>query len=135
MEHTILNIIYECGWPNLMKRLMTIILLILILLFVSACGAKKVTHMGLNAEILEINTELKGFVVKSLDKDSILGEKCYISCESDDVYYIYADNETGETKDLSYNDFRVGDEITVDVNSVENGYSLTSRVQLITQKK
>lgn len=118
-----------------MKRLRAIVLLIIILLCVSACGAKELTHMGLNAEILEINTELKGFVVKSLDKDSILGEKCYISCESDDVYYIYVDNETGEIKDLSYNDFRVGDVITVDVKSVENGYSLTSRVQLLNQRK
>ena len=39
-----------------MKRLRAIILLILILLCVSACGAKEVTYMGLNAEILEINT-------------------------------------------------------------------------------
>lgn len=118
-----------------MKKLVAIISLVTMVFSLSACAAKEVTHDGVNAEILEINTALKGFIVKSLDEDSILGEKCYISCENDDVYYIYADNETGETEDLSYNDFIVGDEITVDVKSVENNYSLTSRVQLITQRK
>ena len=51
------------------------------------------------------------------------------------MYYIYVDNETGETEDLTYEDFKVGDEITVDVESVENNYSLTSRVQLLTQRR
>jgi len=120
------------------KFVVEILCIVLILLCISTRGTKEDTQtrfVGLNAEILEINTQLKGFVVKSLDENSILGEKCYISCESDDIYYIYADNETGETKLLTYYDFRVGDKITVDVNTVENKFRLTSRVQLITQRK
>lgn len=118
-----------------MRKLLVILALTIMGFSISACGTKESGYVGLNAEILEINTELKGFVVKSLDKNSVLGSKCYISCESDDIYYIYADNETGETQDLSYDDFIVGDEITVDIKSVENNYSMTSRVQLITQRK
>ncbi|KAF5060383.1 hypothetical protein DSECCO2_326220 [anaerobic digester metagenome] len=120
------------------KFILEILCIVLILLCISTRGTKEDTQtgfVGLNAEILEINTQLKGFVVKSLDGNSILGEKCYISCESDDIYYIYADNETGETKLLTYYDFWVGDKITVDINTVENKFSLTSRVQLITQRK
>ncbi len=119
-----------------MKKILAILTILMIMTSFTGCGNNKdVIHAGLNAEILEINTELKGFVVKSLDKNSILGEKCYISCENDEVYYIYVDNETGETEDLTYEDFKVGDEITVDVESVENNYSLTSRVQLLTQRR
>lgn len=81
-----------------------------------------------------INTELKGFVVKSLDDNSIQGEKCYISCEKSEANYIYSDNESGETQNLTYEDFVVGDHITVDIQSVENSYTLTSRVQLLTQR-
>jgi len=49
--------------------------------------------------------------------------------------YVYTDNETGELQDLSYDDFVVGDKITVDIKSVENTCCITSRVQLITQRK
>lgn len=119
-----------------MKRnLISTIILLSLIIGLTACGAsKKVAYAGVNAEILEINTELKGFVVKSLNDNSILGEKCYISCENPEVYYIYADNKSGETQDLTYEDFIVGDYITVDVQSVENSYTLTSRVQLLTQR-
>lgn len=95
---------------------------------------EEIMHIGVNAEILEINKELKGFVVKSLDEDSVLGEKCYISCENPEVYFIYVDYDTREVQNLTYDDFVVGDEITVDVKSVEKKYALTYRVQLLTQR-
>lgn len=119
-----------------MKR--TLIFTVILLSFITgltACGInKKTAYIGVNAEILEINTELKGFVVKSLDENSVLGEKCYISCENPEIYYIYTDNKSGETQDLTYEDFVVGDHITVDVQSVEDSCTRTSRVQLLTQR-
>jgi len=119
-----------------MKRVL--FLSIAIALFITGLAAcsndKEAAHIGVNAEILEINTELKGFVVKSLDKNSILGDKCYVSCENPEIYYIHADNQTKEVQTLAYEDFAVGDEITVDVESVENKYTLTYRVQLLTQR-
>ena len=117
------------------RKLVSTVILLSLIVGLTACGmSKKTTNMGVNAEILEINSELKGFVVKSLDDNSILGEKCYISCENPEVYYIYSDNKSGETQDLTYEDFVVGDHITVDIQSVENSYTLTSRVQLLTQR-
>ncbi|WP_312635660.1 hypothetical protein [Oscillibacter sp.] len=118
-----------------MKRFAAIMSFVIIVSGMTACGAEEITYGGLNAEILEKNTELKGFVVKSLDEDGILGEKCYIGLENENIYYLYVNNETGEIKDLSYEDFVVGDEITVDVKSVENRYALASRIQLLTQRK
>lgn len=89
-------------------------------------------HKGVNAEILEITHTLKGFVVKALDLNGPLGEKCYVSCESPDVYYVFCDNQTGDVQAIQFTDFAVGDEITVDIGApAEPGYALASRVQLM----
>lgn len=96
---------------------------------------QRVTHVGVNAQILEISSEVKGMVVKPLDDQSILGEKCYINCENEDTYFVHVDNKTKEATDLSFDELKVGDKITVDVNTVENKYALTSRVQLLTKRK
>lgn len=105
-----------------MKRILlfAVVMGLLIAGLISWRNKEEIMYIGVNAEILEINTELKGFVVKSLDENSILGEKCYISCENPEMYFIYADNDTREVQNLTYEDFLVGDEITVDIKSVEN---------------
>ncbi|MEW8974013.1 MAG: hypothetical protein AB2375_07445 [Tissierellaceae bacterium] len=119
-----------------MKKIAYIIGMVIIILSMSACSkTKDITYMGVNAEILEISGELNGFVVKGLDDDSILGEKCYINCEAPDIYFVYVDNDTEEVSDLKFDDFIVGDKITVDIKSVENKYALASRIQLLTQRR
>ena len=111
-------------------------MLVILLLLITGCSKNQdIIHMGVNAEILEISNIVKGIVVKGLDNNSILGEECYINCEGEDVYFIYADNTSGEVTDIEFEDLVVGDEITVDVKSVENKYALTSRVQLLTQRR
>lgn len=118
-----------------MKKILILIISIFALSFVACSNNKEVTYVGVNAQILEISKEVKGMVVKGTDDKSILGEKCYINCENPDVYFIYTDNNTGKTIDLSFDDLKIGDQITVDIKSVENKYALTSRVQLLTQRK
>ena len=119
-----------------MKKTVYIMTMILTIFLMTACEQiQDITHVGVNAEILEISQEVKGFVVRSLDEDSFLGEKCYINCEAPGTYFIYVNNDTGRTLDLSFSDLMVGDEITVDIKTVENKYALTSRVQLLTQRK
>jgi hypothetical protein len=99
-------------------------------IFVS-CGAKKdVVHRGVNAEILEIIEEEKTMLVKGLDENSILGDKCYVECEN--AYFIEVVN--GEPVDITFNDFSVKDKITIDVIRVVETYpsrTTTERVQLI----
>lgn len=119
-----------------MKKTLSIATIVIILFTMSACSrSDDVSYGGVNAEILEISNELQGFVVKGLDSDSVLGDKCYINCESPDMYFVYVDFETEEVTELNYNDFEVGDKITVDIKTVENKYALTSRVQLLTQRR
>lgn len=119
-----------------MKRISGIFILIALLITTSACNrSENTSHIGVNAEILEMSKEVHGLVVKALDENSVLGEKGYINCEAPEMHYIYANNETGETVDLEYDDLKVGDQITVDVKSVENKSALTSKIQLLTQRK
>lgn len=89
-----------------MKRILSISMIIILIFTISACNKPdNILHVGVNAEIIEITNELQGFVVKGLDDDSVLGERCYINCESKDIYFVYADNETSEVMDLDYTDF------------------------------
>ncbi len=117
-----------------MKKLVLIVVTLALLVFTFACEKKEDTvYMGVNAEILEISNQVKGMVVKGLDHNSILGEKCYVNCENADTYFIYVDNNTGKIEDLDFADLSVGDVITVDINKVEDKYTATSRVQLLKQ--
>ncbi len=119
-----------------MKRVISIVAALVLLISIIACGKEEdIIHMGVNAEILEISKQVKGMVVKGLDNNSMLGEKCYINCENPDTYFIYVDNNTGEISNLSFTDLSVGDIITVDIKKVEYNYALTSRVQLLERVK
>ncbi len=104
---------------------------ILVLFSVVSCGEKQdVLHMGVNAEILEIFKQEKIILVKGLDKNSILGDKCYVNCEN--AYFIEVID--GEAIDIRFNDFAIEDKITVDVTEVLETYTSstsTERVQLI----
>ena len=119
-----------------MKKVLLVTMVIFLLFLITACNRNKSTaYVGVNAEILEINNFVKGMVVKGLNSNSILGEKCYINCEGEGTYFIYVDFNTEEVTKIQFEDFIVGDEITVDITSVENKYALTTRVQLLTQRK
>jgi len=118
-----------------LKKVLLMMFVIILLLITACSNNEDVTHGGVNAEILEISNVLKGIVVKGLDNNSILGEKCYINCEGPDVYFVYVENTSEEVTEIQFEDLVVGDKITVDVKSVENKYALTSRVQLLTQRR
>ncbi len=120
-----------------MKKILSLVLALALTMIITACANNDVqSYAGLNAEIIAINSELNGFTIKSLDDNSILGEECYINLESDDIVYIYTENETGDTEFLKYDDFVIGDVITIDVNAneVQNKSVVPEQIQLITQR-
>ena len=117
-----------------MKKILSLFIMLTLIMIIVGCKQNSdESYIGLNAEIININSDLKGFTVKVMD-DNELGEKCYINLENEDVYFIYANNETNETQDLEYSDFVVGDIITIDTDKVENKSALAKRIQLITQR-
>ncbi|MHB8129200.1 MAG: hypothetical protein ACYDEX_09400 [Mobilitalea sp.] len=114
-----------------MKRLIGVIVILVALSSICACNNNKTatTYIGVNAEILELSNQVKGMVVKGLDNNSILGEKCYINCENKKTYFIEVVN--GEPVNITFKDLSVGDMITIDIKKVEDKYASTSRVQLL----
>ena len=118
-----------------MKKTLIVMIFIIGLSLTACTNKEEITHVGVNAQIIEISKEVKGMVVKFLDDEENLTEKCYINCEDPETYFIYVDNKTNKTINLSFDELKVGDKITVDIKSIENKYALTSRVQLLTQRK
>jgi outer membrane lipoprotein-sorting protein len=126
-----------------MKKILLLLISILILLIVTGCSDNKNDvveneidgYNGVSAEILEITYEVKGMVVKGLGNSNILDldEKCYVNCES--AYFVYVNNETLEVTEINFDDFIVGDEITFDIELIENKYTVAFRIQLSTQRK
>ena len=125
---------------NIMKNLLSIAMVSGMIFALVGCSSEVKndvqSYAGLNAEIISINSELNGFTIQSLDADSILGEKCYINLESDEIVYIYAENETGDTQFLEYDDFIVGDVITIDIdtNGIQNKSVVPEQIRLVTQR-
>lgn len=123
-------------------RLRILCLCLLVCLGTAACKGKEEIYMGINVEITELSDEKDFMVVKLLDEKSLLGEKgetYVIQCDNDALYYLYIDNETSESKELQYDDFLIGDAITVDVaadkRAVRAGrIGAITRIQLITQR-
>ena len=113
------------------KGFSILVLIVLSLAILVSCRKEQeVVHMGVNAEIIEIHKDEKAFLVRGLDENNILGDRSYVSTEG--AYYIEVVNE--EPIDITFEDFSVGDRITVDVVDVAESYptqTSTNRVQLI----
>ena len=117
-----------------MKKIIALVVIGLTL-FVGCSSNDATYYIGLNAEIVEINTQTNGFMVRPLDADGILGEEYYVDLGSDEINYMYVDNHTGEIEILSCYDFILGDEITLDIDDVIHHQAIPTRVQLTTQRR
>ncbi len=90
----------------------------------------KIKQIGVNAEIIEINSQQKTILVKGLDENSILGDKCYVNCTNADYVEVIDEEPTK----ITFDDLNVGDKITVDVTAVLESYptqTSTDHVQLL----
>jgi hypothetical protein len=116
------------------RNLLLILIVLSLSILVSCREEQEVLHLGVNAEILEINEDEKAFLVRSSDVDSILGDKSYVKTEDADYIELVDD----ELVFIEFKDFSVGDSITVDVvNVLESDPTQTStkNVQLIERAK
>ena len=119
----------------LMKKSFIIILSLVCIFIFSSCSNNEVAgYAGVNAEIVEMTFEVEGMVVRSLDVNSILGNTCYVNCSIDNISFVHVNNATGEPMPLSFGDFKIGDQISLDIEKVENSYAEPARVQLLTQR-
>lgn len=125
------------------KRIILIIALIVLSIF-TLCGCEKeeVLHLGLNAEIIELDLENQKIYVKDTAESSVFQGKCYIDCnEAIKKHQIfYCNYETHDMQEIKFEDLQVGDEIIITLSETEfskiteDGLIITKQVQLGTQR-
>ena len=101
---------------------------------------KGVLHLGLDAEILEINSDSRQLYIKGLDTNNdYFGERCLIDCskavESAKVFYSDNSNPENNLIDISLQELQVGDTIIIaayenELNCPENGAITVEQIQL-----
>lgn len=103
---------------------------------------KDVLHLGLDAEILEIDADNRYIYVKGLDAtNDYFGERCLIDCsralDAYKVFYVEQAETESESvmQDISLNDLHVGDIIVLaayenELNCPEDGAITVEQIQL-----
>lgn len=120
------------------RKTILFIMLVFILISITSCKTDdKIDTVGLNARIVQISQNIKGFVVQVLG-DERIGDYIYVNCNSEDITFLYVDYETHELAKINYSDFIVGDEIkitaTIYKEDIKNKNIYASQIQLETQR-
>lgn len=131
-----------------MKKLSFAISLLLAVMLITGCGAKKeVEHLGLNAEVISTDTDNSLLFVKDVDESAaVFGENSAIDCskaiERDSIIYVKYDS-TGDITSIAMDDLIPGDHIMVNMydsekvkafNAAESEAVLATQIQLGTQR-
>jgi len=126
----------------------SLVVLLLLLVVITGCGAKEeVLHLGLNAEVISVDTENSVLYVKDIDeRDPVFGEKSAIDCskavELDSVIYVKYDTN-GDISSIELSELIPGDHVTINMydsekvsafNATESNAALAEQVQLGTQR-
>ena len=102
-----------------------------------------ILHLGLNAEIVEIDTSNHILYVKDIDESAdVFGDRCAIDCNYaisrfNLLYVNYGD--ANDVRTIGFNDFQVGDAVIIGLYDSEkekalNGAAVAEQVQLGTQR-
>ena len=102
-----------------------------------------ILHLGLNAEIIEIDTSNHILYVKDIDESvDVFGDRCAIDCNYaisrfNLLYVNYGD--ANDVRTIGFNDFQVGDAVIIGLYDSEkekalNGAAVAEQVQLGTQR-
>ena len=102
-----------------------------------------ILHLGLNAEIVEIDTSNHILYVKDIDESvDVFGDRCAIDCNYaisrfNLLYVNYGD--ANDVRTIGFNDFQVGDAVIIGLYDSEkekalNGAAVAEQVQLGTQR-
>ena len=100
-------------------------------------------NLGLNAEIIEIDSANRILYVKDIDKqDKVFGDRCAIDCSyaisQDNLIYVNYD-DPNDARTIEFDDFEVGDAIIIGMYDSEkekafNGSAIAEQIQLGTQR-
>ena len=102
-----------------MKRAKFILPILCFMLLLAGCAQNDknddVLHLGLNATIIEIDTENHILYVSDSGNEQVFGGRCAIDCTEliEDEEIIYVDYETHELSVIQFTDLLVGDAIII----------------------
>ena len=98
-----------------MKKAVYLLFLIIVSVFAVSCAhnAQEVLHMGLNATIVDMDTENKTLTVEDSGEKEVFGDNCVIDCT--DTYIIYCNYDTGEVNDIDFEDLQTGDKVILSI--------------------
>lgn len=101
-----------------MKKLRYIFELLIVATVLISCNSQEETkHLGIDAEIVSIDTDGKILTVKDLSDNGIFGEASKIDCKDSDI--IYCNYKSQELKTINFEDLIVGDDIILEINESE----------------
>ncbi len=110
---------------------------------VPSSNKNKVLHLGLNAEIVDIDPDHHILYVKDIDEESkVFGNRCAVDCnraiERYNIIYVnyYAEDDV---RTIAFSDLQVGDDIILSLYDSEkqgafNGGAVAEQIQLSTQR-
>lgn len=127
-----------------MKKLIAVVLTLVCVLSLAACKQEEnedILHLGINAEIVEIDTVNQIVYVVDYGEDDIFGAKCAIDCKKliTDKEIIYVDYETEAVSLIQFSNLVVGDKVTINayesqLNGISDGIIEVEQIQLATQR-
>ena len=127
-----------------MKRLITSLLALVCVFTLSACNQEENTdilHLGINAEIVEIDKVNQIVYVIDYGEDEVFGVKCPIDCKKliADNEIFYVDNETEIVSLIQFSDLAVGDKVTINayesqLSGISDGIIEVEQILLATQR-
>lgn len=126
-----------------MKKVISLICILVLAIGLTGCGkdTEDVLHLGLNAEIVEIDTAKQIVYIADTSKEGVFGEKCGINCYDLIVpnNIIYVDYDTSEVSNIKFSDLQIGDAVIVNayesqLKGVSDGIINVEQIQLATQR-
>lgn len=129
-----------------MKRIIALALALLCVLGAIGCrkAEEDVLHLGLNAEIIEIDAENLLLYVKGVDRESdeIFGGRTALDCsaaaETDKIIYVSYDEDVGnDPVIIQFSDLQVGDQLVLGIYESQLNSTdamVVEQVQLGTQR-
>ena len=121
-----------------MKRVIVLVLGLLSVIVLVGCKEEPdVLHLGLNAEIVEIDEDDQILYVADLGERDVFGERCGIDGTQVDMMFV--DYGTGKLYTVQFADFLVGDEIIIgaydsQLAGIADGVIPVKQIQLGTQR-
>ena len=127
-----------------MKKIIELVLAIACILTISACNQKEnedILHLGINAEIVEIDTDNQIVYIVDFGEEKVFGARCGIDCKQliIDQEILYVDYDTEEVSLIQFADLAIGDKVTINayesqLASINDGVIEVEQIQLATQK-